>query len=189
MVNTTLPALDRRAILDVETAAVDALLSVIDNPEDRLAAAARLADENQVAADRWRPRRDAAALSVAIYDGHRAINRVVGVNRTRFYTMRASALGLTAAEQAASWLVKASREQVIARARRHDVAHIPDAVTTLPRLAQRVAAAEARAAVARSVRDRLITDMMAAGHTEVQVAEIIGRTRARVWQVMKKENA
>lgn len=189
MVNTTLPHLDRRNIREVETIAVDTILAAIPDREARLVRAGEIADEAQTIADRWRPQRDQAALSLALYDGHRGLNSVIGVTRTRFYDMRADALHLTKAEKKAKWLVKASRDQVVARARQHGVEHIPDAIKKLPRYANRVAAAKERDQAARAVRDRLVADLLRDGRTPSELGDLIGRNRSRVWQVIKKVDA
>jgi hypothetical protein len=160
MPNAKLPRLDRPAIRAAATDAVKAELAAIPNRLDRLEAAAKIADTAQADADKVRPKRDAAALSLATHDGLRALNTVIGVNRTRWYEIRTA----------------------------HDtstVKHSPTAANRLPDLAQRVAVAEERARAARAIRDDIVADLVDEGWQRPQIAERIGRNPSRISHIKR----
>lgn len=175
--------LDRPRIVMEESAAVARALRAARKPERRL----ELASEIVAAAERevapLRPQRDAAALSLALYDGVRAVQDVIGVSRIYFYAMRFEALGLTEEERGA-WLKTATREQVAERAQTVGVPHVEEAIDVASSTGEQIARAEERAAVARIIRDTAIVELWRAGWNRGPIAAIAHVAESRISQIV-----
>lgn len=161
MPNTILPPLDRDSIKAQQEAAVAAELQALTDPAERLRVAAEIVNTAQAEFERLRPRRDSYAMSLWAHDGVRALNRVIGVNRTRWYEVRGEA------DQSA-------------------VKHIKTAADKLPRLAADTAAAEERARAGRAARDEAIGELLTLGWGRPEIAAIIGRNPSRVSHIKSR---
>lgn len=187
MPTSRLPRLDRKAIDAAERAAVDTDLAEVTDLADRLAVASRIVNDAAEVAAANRPRRDAYALSLWAYEGHRTLNAVIGVNRTRWHEMRCDALKLTAEERAAHWLRTATGEQIAERAEHVGLRHYKaeNANKALPSLAVQVAQAEAREDAARVYRDEAAATLAAPPHSwsRPRIATVMGRDPSRVTHI------
>lgn len=154
-VNTTLPRLDRLAIAAEQQRLLPSLLPTGGASLDRLAAIAALMDDWAAEARRLARRRDKLGLSLAIHDGMRAVNTVMGVSRTGFFALRCAVDPAT-------------------------VPHVKNAAAKLPEIAAAAAALEERYTLARAVRDSLVHDLLEAGHSRPEIAEAIGRNPSRI---------
>lgn len=160
MVKPILPLLDRDRIRAEQCEVVEAALARVKAPADRLRVAAEIANAAQAEFDKLRPRRDAYAISLWAHDGLRALNRVIGVNRTRWYEIRGDVNPA-------------------------DVRYYATAMSKLPQLAADTAAAEERARAARHYRDETIAELVRNGWARTQIAEIIGRNPSRISHIKK----
>lgn len=184
------PNLIRLPHLDKEKVHRDALevwqdaLKGAAGPEEHALAAATLVNTCQSIIERLRPERDELAVSLALYDGALAMDKVIGVARTRFYELTCQALGITDAERHSKWRANATTEQIIDRAQAHDVAQHPadKAGKRVVKVAHQVAVAEEAAQMGRTVRDRAANELMNEPHnwSRVKVGELIGRNGSRL---------
>lgn len=155
MTRIALPDLDRDSIREEQTALVARELAGITDPVKRLRKSAEIVNTAQADFDHLRPRRDAYALSLWAHDGIRALNRAIGVNRTRWYEIRGD---------------------IDPGAVRHYIT----AASKLPGLATETAEREERARAARVIRDGAISELLDAGWSRPDIAAIIGRNPSRI---------
>lgn len=143
-------------------------LDGITDPEKRAKAAAALVRPCIREADKWRPQRDAAAVSLSIeFFGRKrtGIPQAAGINKARLNFLRDS-LPAGAVDQA----------------------HMDDAADVLNRTAIKVVRQEARAEAARRARDEAALKLLGPdyGWSNADVARLIGTDPSRVSHIKKK---
>lgn len=179
-----LPHLDQQLVHREAMALWDDALAGTVGPEERLLASATLVKVCNRTIDRLRPERDALAVSLALYDGAKAMDKVIGVARTRFHALTSEALCITDAERAAGWRASATRKQIAARARRNRVYHHEPvrASQRVVRISHQVAVAEEAASLGREVRDRAANELMAEPYNwmRAEVAAMVGLNPSRL---------
>lgn len=174
--------LDRAAIAAEEHANVLADIAHISNRLDRLGRAGLIADKAEVEAHQLRPRRDAIALSLWAHDEVRAVDRIVGLARTRFYDLRMIAVGdIGVKADGTSWTDAELRAFA-----RPKVERIAKAKAKIVAAADRVARAEARATAAREVRDKIVAELLAEGWDRVSISVRIGRNPSRISHIKRR---
>lgn len=168
------PVLDTAAIHAAAEKRVQDALNGITDPRDRLAVLGDLDAEANAVKTEWEPVMRRQALSLALHEGARAVNRSIGVSREAFSRMTRTALG-DWPERPLMW-----DETVRERARARKVHYYSKAVTELPEIAAKVETAKAVLEAIRPLRDELVRELFAAGLKRVEIAEIIGRNPSRV---------
>ena len=127
-------------------------------------------------------RRNAAALSLAVYGGHRAVWRAAGWRTlASFAKVRSNALGDCAG---------LTREQLVERARDRGVREIANAEKALEKVAPRVVALAARISYLEKARDRMVYDLVTVdGVSQRTLTGILGVLEPRVSQIMREHRA
>lgn len=166
----TLRPLDEPAIEAEAAAWVAERLDGITDPEERAKAAAALVKPQMREADKWRPDRDAAALSLSIeFFGRKrtGITTAAGINKARLNFLR---------------------DQLQAGTVENHVMPTEEAVDLLTRTAIRVVRHEARAEAARHARDAAAIKLLGPKYrwSNADVARLIGTDPSRVSHIKKK---
>lgn len=183
-----LPKLDLARIEQDARRDVHDLTKFSRSPVSRLKTAAGIVNNAVDEMQPLRGPRDAAALSLSLHDGVRAVHDVIGVSRAYFHAMRCKALQLSEAERG-TWLKNADRDRVAGRAVEMGVPRVEDAATIVVDLGRRVADLDARAAAARVVRDAAIRELAGPPHnwSRRQIAEVAGFDDSRVSQILGEQ--
>jgi hypothetical protein len=190
-----LPKLDRDRIARAARETVRQELKNCRTPETLLRRSTQIVQHAEEVIEQHRPTRDEAALSLALHEGRRAVNDVIGVHRSYFYGMRTKALRLTEEEKAAHWLeesapgVRRTKEEVQARAFEVGVPIIEDAASLAAHWGEQVALADEQATAAREIRDNAIRTCWDNGWSRGRIAAIAGVDESRISQIVGEAKA
>lgn len=194
--------LDSDRIRAEEIAAVDATLSTITDPRERLEKAAAIIAEAEGILAEQDPYMKKLALSLALHEGARGVSHVIGMHRSGFYQLTEKVLGdpvqVEKRTRAGKTTIKtkyvwperpaAWDETVSARATEKKIRRYRNAAEELPEVAADVVAAKARIDAAEAVRDAAVPEVVASGVAPVDVARIINRHPSRISHLLRAAN-
>lgn len=166
--------INKDALIERARTNISKALEGVNDPTARLEALSKLTQAAEDDFDKYRDPMFARAVSLTVYDGVRAVNNAIAVQRTEYSERIKAALG-NWEDRPQHW-----NETVAERARAHNVPEHENAITELPPLAEKVVYARLLIKQARPIRNDLITALSEKGVTRVSIAGIIGKEPSRV---------
>jgi len=190
-----LPKLDIDGITTRARGEVVQTLDSIEGDERRLEQATAIIDRaNGYLADN-ETRMKKMALYLALIEGAMAVSDSTSMSRYAFYKLTEKVLGDPVEYQEAGtgktkikyvWPERPSSwdETVAARAKQRGVRIYANAATDLPPLAEKVVEAHVQRTTATKYRDAMVLRLVEGGMSHGDVAQLIGRERSRVTQIV-----
>lgn len=179
--NVIVPKLDLPRITAASLALVQATLLGVSGDKSRLACAARIQHEAGVVIDNKQEHLYDLGVSIALFDGGRAVYDGMGITRSFFTLLTNKALGVWPERKSAT------PDEVRARALARKVKYYRNAVNDLPSIAEEVESAKARIAAAMPIRDAMMIALKDQGLLRREIAEIAGCAPSRVSHIIGRD--